>query len=188
MKSTICGLFLLVVFATPALAGNFALDFNNNSTQFGFVQKLNTQNYGDTLVKVRYLYNDDTSTNLAGIAAGVIGTPGNLDGLKLGIDVALNGGQTDNNQEVLAVGLGFLAEYAPAALQGLGFDGHLVYSPKIFTYLDSENYFEWGAGVSYQVLPNAKVTLAFQNIQIDLKNQNAVDLDETVRFGINLLF
>ena len=188
MKSVILGLVFFSLLTTPVWAGSFSLDFNDHSTQFGYIQNLNTQNYGDTVAKVRYLYNDDSRTNLAGVSAGVIGTPGNADGLRLGIDVALNGGQTENDQEILAVGLGFLAEYAPPALRGFGFDGHLVYSPEIFTFLDSEDYFEWGVGASYQVLPNAKLTLAFQNIQIDLKNRNGFDLDETVRFGIKLTF
>ena len=188
MKSVIFGLVFFSLLVTPVWAGNFSLDFNDHSTQFGLVQKLNTQNYGDTVVKARYLYNDSSRTNLGGIAAGVIGEPGNVEGLKLGIDVALNGGQTRNDKEFLAVGLGFSAVYAPAVLRGLGLDAHLVYSPEIFTFLDSEDYFEWGAGVSYQVLPNARITLAFQNIQVDIKNQPRSDLDETVRFGISFAF
>lgn len=188
MKSVIIALIVFTFFASPVWARSFSLDFNDHSTQFGFAQELNAQSYGDTVAKVRYLYNEDSSTNLAGLAAGVIGAPGNVAGLKLGVDVALNGGQTDNDQKILAVGLGLLAEYAPPALGGFGVDGHLVYSPEIFTFLDSEDYFEWGLGASYQVLPNAKLFLAFQNIQVDIKNQGRSDLDETLRFGINLSF
>lgn len=188
MKSVLLGMVLFALLGTPVWAGSFSLDFNDHSTQFGYVQKLNTQTYGDTVVKVRYLYNDNSRTNLAGLAAGVIGSPGNVDGLKLGIDVVLNGGRTENDQDVLAVGLGFAAEYAPPVLRGLGFDGRLVYSPEIFTFLDSEDYFEWAVGMGYQVLPTAKVTLAFQNIQIDTKSRSSFNLDETVRFGITLTF
>lgn len=188
MKSVVLGLVFFSFLAAPAWAGNFSLDFNDHSTQFKFVQTLDTQNYGDTLIKARYLYNDDSSTNLGGVSAGVTGAPGNLDGLKLGLDIGLNGGQTENDQEVLAVGFGFSATYAPPALHGLGLDTHLVYSPEIFTFLDTEDYFEWGVGASYQVLPNARITLAFQNIQVDLKQQRNLDLDETVRFGIEFTF
>ncbi len=188
MKSVVLALVFLSLFVSPVWAGSFSLDFNDYSTQIGFVQKLNTQTYGDTVAKVRYLYNNHSRTNLAGVAVGVIGTPGNVDGLKLGIDVALNGGETEADQEVLAFGLGFLADYAPPALRGFGLEGHLIYSPEIFTFLDSEDYIEWGVGASYQVLPTARVTLAFQNIHIDLKNRGGFDLDETVRFGISFDF
>jgi hypothetical protein len=188
MKSVVLGLAFLSLFASPVWAGSFSLDFNDFSTQLGFNQNLNTETYGDSVIKLRYLYNDDSRTNLGGVAVGVIGTPGNVDGLKLGIDVALNGGATEANQEILALGLGFLAEYTPPALRGFGLDGHLIYSPRIFTFLDSENYIEWGVGVNYQVLPTARVTLAFQTIQIDLNNRNGFELDETVRFGISFDF
>ncbi len=188
MKSAILSLMIFSLLVAPVWAGSFSFDFNDHSTQIGYVQNLNTQGYGETVAKVRYLYNDDSRTNLAGIAAGVTGTPGNVDGLKLGIDVALNGGQTANDQEFMAVGLGFSADYNPPILSGFGVDGHVLYSPEIFTFLDVADYFEWGVGASYQVLPNAKVTLAFQNVRVDLENGGNSDLDETVRFGIKLDF
>ena len=158
-------------------AGSISLDFNDHSTQFRVAQKLNTQQYGDSVVKARYLYNEESRTNLAGIAAGVIGTPGNINGLKIGLDVSLNGGRTDADQDLLAAGLGFLVEFAPPALPGLGVNAQLVYSPEIFAVLDAEDYFEWGFGASYLVLPNAKIMLSFQNIQVDLKNSGESDLE-----------
>ncbi|MCF6180250.1 MAG: hypothetical protein L3J63_12810 [Geopsychrobacter sp.] len=188
MKPVLLSLLMFFLLAVPCWAGNFSFDFNDHSTQFGFVQKLQSQPYGDTLGKVRYLYNEDTDTNLGGVSAGVLGAPGNIDGLKLGIELALNGGNAVNDQKVLAFGLGLLTQYAPPVLAGFGVDAHLVYSPEIFTFLDSEDYFEWGFGANYQVLPNAKITLAFQNIQVQLKNFGNQSLDETVRFGINFSF
>ncbi len=188
MKRLFLSLVLSLAFVPAVFAGNFSIDLNQHSTQVEYVQQLDTQNYGDTFAKVRYLYNDDSSTNLFGAAAGVTGTPGNAAGLKLGLDVAVNGGQTKNDQKLLAVGLGFMAEYTPPALQGVGFAGHLVYSPEIFTFMDGKDYLDWGCGVSYKVLPNAKVTLAYQNIQADIKNRGNRDLDNTVRFGISLDF
>jgi hypothetical protein len=73
-------------------------------------------------------------------------------------------------------------------MAGIGVDAHLVYSPEIFTFMDTEDYFEWGFGLNYQVLPNARITLAFQNIQTQFKDRGHDDLDETVRFGVSLNF
>ncbi len=188
MKSAIWGVLILAFCVTPVWAGSFSIDLNQHSTQLGYVQQLDTQNYGDTFAKARYLYNDDTSTNLVGVSVGVTGTPGNADGLKLGLDVAVNGAQTKDDQKLLAVGLGFLAEYTPPVLRGFGIDGHLVYSPEIFTFMDGKDYFDWGIGASYKVLPNARVTLAYQNIQADIKNRGDRDLDDTVRLGFRLDF
>lgn len=188
MKSVVLSLFLFPFLLTSVWAGSFSLDLNDHSTQIGYLQKLDSQNYGDTIIKGRYLYNDDTSTHLFGVAGGVVGTPGNVDGLSLGLDVGLNGGRTKNSKDLLAIGLGLGAEYAPPALRGFGVDGHLVYSPSIFAFADSEDYFEWGVGASFLVLPNAKVTLAYQNIEVDVKNVGNRDLDDTVRLGFKLEF
>jgi hypothetical protein len=179
---------MLILFALPSWAESFSFDFNDHSTQFGYVHKLQAQPYGDTIAKFRFLYNQDTDTRLGGVAVGVLGVPGNVDGLKLGIDLALNGGKTDNNQELLAFGVGLSAHYAPPVMAGIGVDAHLVYSPEIFTFMDTEDYFEWGFGLNYQVLPNARITLAFQNIQTQFKDRGHDDLDETVRFGVSLNF
>ncbi len=188
MKSVILSVLFLFVFCQGAFAGSLSLEFNDYSTEIRIAQKLNNQQYGDTFVRARYLYNQDTRTNLAGLAVGVVGTPGNIDGLKLGFDVALNGGWTVADQEFLAAGLGFLVEYTPQVLPGLGVNAQVVYSPKIFTFVDADDYYEWGVGASYLVLPNAKILLSFQNIQVDLKNSGKADLDETVRFGIKFDF
>ncbi|WP_020678217.1 YfaZ family outer membrane protein [Geopsychrobacter electrodiphilus] len=188
MKSLIASLLMLLAVSVPCWAGSFSFDFNDNSTQFGYVQKIQAQAYGDTVAKVRYLYNDHTDTNLAGVAGGVIGTPGNIDGLKLGIDVALNGGQATSDQKFMAFGIGLSTQYAPPVIPGFDLEAHLVYSPEIFTFLDCKDYFEWGFGAGYHVLPNAKVTLAFQNIQTQFKNTGNYDLDETVRFGVSFSF
>lgn len=188
MKSAVLATLLVCLCSLSSWAGTFSINLNNESTQIGYIQKLNTQTYGDTLAKARFLYNDHTNTTLGGISAGVTGAPGNVDGLKFGLDVALNGGQTKNDQKLMAVGLGFLADYAPPALRGFGVGGHLLYSPEIFTFLDGKEYFEWGFGASYQVLPNASVTLDYQNVRADIKDYGHRDLDDTVRLGIRLDF
>jgi opacity protein-like surface antigen len=188
MKSVFLSLFILTSFSVSCWAGSFSFDFNNHSTQLGYIQQLQQQPYGEMLAKVRYLYNDSSDTNLLGLAVGVLGSPGNVDGLKLGIDLAVNGGRTANSDDVLAFGVGLLTQYSPPALAGFGVDAHFVYSPEIFTYKDSEDYLEWGVGVNYQVLPNAKITLGYQDIQVKLKNAGNHDLDNTVRVGVIFTF
>lgn len=188
MKSGLITLLLLPLFVATATAGSFSLDLNDHSTQIGYVQKLNTQNYGDTVAKVRYLYNDDSSTHLVGVAGGVVGTPGNLDGLNLGLDINLNGGQTKDSQKLLSIGVGFNAEYVPPALRGFGVDAHLVYSPSIFSFMDGNDYLEWGFGASFLVLPNAKITLAYQKIEVDIDGFGDRDLDDTLRLGVKFEF
>ncbi len=188
MQSFILSLLMLAASSLPAWAGSLSIDFNDRSTQIGYLQKLATPQYSDLVLKARYLYNEDTSTNLAGIAAGVIGSPGSLAGVQFGIDVALNGGRTIDEQDILALGLGFLVGYNPPALPGFGLDTRIVYSPEVFTFMDADDYFEWGVGASYSVLPNAKVRLVYQSVQVEIKNHGNRDLDETARIGISFEF
>ncbi len=185
---SIVPILLFVLCASPLWAGTLSVDLNDHSTQIGFSQNLPTQTYGDSVVQLRYLYNDHTDTNLLGAAAGVSGSPGNIEGLKFGFNLWANGASTQNDQQLLAIGLGASVQYAPPALHGVGFDGHLIYSPDIFVYQDAKEYAEWGFGASYQVLPNARITLAYQNIQADVKDAGDIDLDDTVRVGLKLDF
>lgn len=187
MKAALLAL-LGTCLALPAWAGTLAIDLNNDSAQLHYTQNLNTQSYGETFAKGRYLYNDDTDTNLIGVAGGVIGSPGDIDGLKFGFDLGLNGADTGNDLDLVAVGVGGSVRYNPPELRGLGISGHVVYSPEILTFADGEDYVEWGAGLSYQVIPNASLTLAYQNIEVDFGKRGKGELDDSVRIGLSFDF
>lgn len=178
---------LLFSVSGTAWAGTFSLDFNDESAQFGYVQSLTQEAYGNSLAGVRLLYNDDTETILGTVGFGVQGSPGNIPGLKTSILVSINGSDTDG-EAMLAVALGLMVDYVPHALEGLGVSAGIRYAPDIFTFIDAENYLETFVGVRYTIMPNAALTLAYQNIRIDFDEYDDVRVDDSVRIGVRFDF
>ena len=180
--------FMLVMLAPSAVwAGSFALDFNNESAQFDYVQLLNREAYGESDARLRLLYNEDTDTFLGTVGAGVKGTPGNIPGLETGVQITINGSDT-NDEEMLAIGVGLQIDYAPPVLQGFGMMAGVHYAPKVFSFFDSERYLETGAGIYFAFMPHANLTLSYQNILIDFEDNNNVRVDDSLRIGVKLEF
>jgi opacity protein-like surface antigen len=179
---------LLFALASTAGAASVALELNDHSAQAGFRQTLPGQGYGDSLVGARLLYNENRDVVLGGIYGGVTGSPGNVGGLTFGVMLALNLADLPHGNELIAAGVGLEARYLPPQLMGVGLDTHLTYGPDIFTFGDADNYLESGLGLSYQVLPNARLTLGYQHIRASLGKHHSYRLDNTLRLGVVLDF
>lgn len=187
MFRTVSALLLVLTFSGAAWAGTFALDFNDDSAQFGYVQQLSQEAYGGSIARARLLYNDDTETLLGTVGFGVVGSPGNIPGLETGIEVSVNGSDTDS-ENLLAVAFGVQVDYAPPSLRGFAVTTGLSYAPKIFTFMDAEKYLETGVGIRYAIMPNASLTLAYQNILVDFEDYEDIRLDDSFRVGIRFDF
>lgn len=189
MRIRVCLLGLLFfTLASTAGAASVSLELNDHSAQAGFRQTLPGQGYGNSLVGARMLYNEDRDVVLGGIYAGVTGSPGNVGGLTFGVMLALNLADLPHSNELIAAGIGLEARYLPPQLMGVGVDARLTYGPDIFTFGDADNYLESGLGLSYQVLPNARLTLGYQHIRAGLENHHSYRLDDTIRVGVTLDF
>ncbi|HEX9778075.1 MAG TPA: YfaZ family outer membrane protein [Geopsychrobacteraceae bacterium] len=180
--------FLLVVSVPGAAwAGSLALNFNNESAQFRYQQLLNREAYSESEAGLRLLYNEDTETWLATVGAAVKGSPGNLPGLKTGVEIAVNGSDT-RPKEMLAIGIGLRIDYAPPVLHGLGMTAAVQFAPKVFSFLDAERYLETSVGLAYAFMPQADLTLDYQNILVDFENAGEVRVDDSLRIGVKLRF
>lgn len=187
MIRTIAALLLMAFCAGTAWAGSFSLDFNDETAQFSYVQILNREAYGESNAKVRLFYNEEKDTTLGTVGFGIAGTPGNVPGLKTGVQVSVNGSDSDSI-EMLAVSFGLQVDYAPPATRGFGFEAGVHYAPNIFTFVDAENYLETGVGVRYTFMPNASLLVNYQNILIDFEEFGDARVDDSVRVGVKLSF
>lgn len=188
MRTLITALIFMLLATSYAVAGDFGLDFNNDSAEGRLSFPLNEDDYGTTKINARYLYNSDFKTNLFSTSVGFYGEPGNLPGLTLGAGFIGYIGKTERTYENLNVGLEGEAEYMPAALRGVGFGAKLGFAPKVFSFMDSEGLLEWSARVFYAVTPKVHVYLNYQRTEGDYKTANNVTLDNDLRFGIRAFF
>lgn len=187
MLRTVSAILLVLLCAGTAWASSFSLNFNDESAQFSYDHLLSREAYGESGARFRLLYNDDTDTFLGTAGVGVKGSPGNLPGLETGVLVSVNGSEIDS-EKLLAIGVGLQVDYAPPSLGGFGLTASVHYAPKVFTFMDAEDYLETGVGIRYAIMPNAALSLSYQNILVDFDNYDDVRLDDSVRIGVRLDF
>lgn len=170
-----------------AWSADFSLLLNDDSAQAVLSSAFDKNEFGDSTVGGRLLYNDDKDSLFGSVGVGVSGEPGNLDGLKVGAQVLGNLGRSDRN-DLLTFGLGLLASYQPPQLQGLGAYGRVQYSPELLSFLDSERLWEAAVGLNYMFTPKATLLLEYQNVEVDFDALGSQDIDESIRIGIQFFF
>ena len=136
MKRLILFVLCLTLMPLSAQATSMALDFNNDSAEFRLDFPINKDEYGASIIGGRYLYNEDENTDMGSIEFKFVGDPGAIPGLEVGAGFIGYIGETQDFFDFNNLGVGLMAEYSPATLQGLGFSARIVYSPDIFSWQD----------------------------------------------------
>lgn len=190
-KTILTGIAALCLCAASAGAASIDMSLNDDSLQAQVFLPVTQDAYGTTQVGVRGLYNDDHETKLLSGEVDFLGKPGDIPGLTAGVGMILWGGEVgpgSDNADILSVGIGAKAGFAPPQLMGVGIDGKLFYGPKILTGGDSERIFESGLRVSYAFIPKARLFVEYQKIHVDFEGGFDGDIDDDVRIGFEAKF
>lgn len=68
-------------------------------------------------------------------------------------------------------------------LPRLTVEANIHYAPSVTSYKDIDNYQEWGARLTYQVLPSANVFAGFRDINVDVEKHGHSEQIDVVRGG-----
>ncbi len=188
MRKAAAILCLALVAATSAWGDSLDLAFNDESAQLRYDLLVNQDYYGKSLLKARFLYNDDEETRLGSLGFAFVGEPGNIPGLELGVGVDLDGGRTDPGEDILALAVGALFAYAPPSLGGLGLSARGYYAPRIFSLLDVERLVESEVRLGFAITPKISLHVGYQNIRADVEDHGWWTIDEGVRAGFTAQF
>ena len=185
MKRVFFGALLVFGFLAGSCWGaDFSFLLNDNSAQANLDISLDKNEYGSSFGGIRVLYNDKKETLLGSLSGGVSGEPGDIPGLKLGVEILGNLGTSKENNDLLSLGLGLLASYQPPQLQGFGTYVRGQWTPELLSFLDCEGMVEGAFGVSYMVMPKATLKVEYQVIEADFKDAKNQDIDESLRVGV----
>jgi len=172
------------IFATNAGAASVDLGFNDESFQLGYETSVTADDYGASLLNVRFLYNGDEETRLGSVGLDFVGEPGNISGLKVGAGAKVYAGRSDSSVDFANLGVGLRLDYTLPQLQGLGVAGRLNYAPKVFSFRDSERLLETEVRLTYAVMPKVKLFLGYQNIRLDVEDRSGqMTIDDGLRIG-----
>jgi hypothetical protein len=195
IRCSLSGLVLALLLAqsTLAKAESFELSLNDTSAQAIYGHLLGRDDYGAAHLQARLLYNDRKDTLLGSLGLDFSGAPLELPGLDLAVGVHLIGGEPLRSRHVddfdlLSLGIGGRAVYAPAELHGLSVGGRVFYGPKILSFLDAERLIETGLRLGFAVTPVIQLFADYQNIRIDFEQHGYRSIDDSVRVGFAARF
>ncbi|HKK02028.1 MAG TPA: YfaZ family outer membrane protein [Desulfuromonadales bacterium] len=178
----------LMLNAATVWAASLGVEFNDSSAQIRYAQPLTQDEYGTAQVNARFLYNDNNDATIGSAGLMFLGEPGNVPGLRLGIGAQVYGGRGAHSQDILSLGVGGTAVYAPPRFGGIGIAADLYYAPRVFSLLDAKRLFEGGARVQYAITPKAEVYLGYQYLRADFGHESHQNLDKALRVGFNAHF
>ncbi len=184
--------FLLLaagMLALPSVACATGLDFsfNDEAAQVVVSQTTVEDANGRVEMALRGLYADPEDTLIGSFGVNVLGKVAPVPGLEIGAGVKGYFGDADKD-DILAGGLGFVAEFEPEALHGVGFAAEYYYCPRVFSGLDTDRLTEFEAKVSYEIAPRAGVFGSYSEIRADIEDKGYLTVDDGFRIGLELEF
>lgn len=188
MRSFLLTLMLLLLSFSLASAASVRLDFNNDSAEAAIAAPLADDDLGQVILGGRFLYNDHERTHLGFLHLDFVGEPGNVPGLNLGAGFFVSYGDTHKYYDTMNIGLGVQAKYAPAELKGLGLGAHLNVAPKVFSFRDSDGFYDVGGKVYYAITPKVQIYVGYQHIRGKFDNGPKQTFDRDLRLGIEAYF
>lgn len=194
MSARILTTFALILtsalLSSNASAQRVDINLNQDSARFTYVTLIGGSTFGRTEMNVGALYNEDDNYAVD-IGLQVIDAAGSkTPGLELGVGPRfyyLYHDDTDSSSASIA--LGGQLRYKLPSMQRLSVVGKLFYAPSITNTLDSENMYEMGLGISYELLPTANVYIHYRKIRADFdKGIGEEDIDNGAVLGVDFTF
>jgi len=190
VSARILAAFLLILLSTTVNAQRIDVNLKQDSARFSYITLIGGSTFGRTEMTTGILYNED-GNQVVNLGLQVIDVAGSkTPGLELGVGPRLYYlKHDDTDSSGAAVALGGQLRYKLPSLQRLSFIGNFFYAPSITTTLDAENMYEFGIGVSYELLPTANVYVKYRRIRADFaKNIGAENIDRGTVVGMTFTF
>lgn len=93
---------------------------------------------------------------------------------------------SDNDLDGTGLALGFSGSASLA--HKIYLKGHAFYAPSVTSFNDLENYQELEIRLTYQVIPEAEVSLGYRNAEFDINNGGDLEIQDDVFLALTLNF
>jgi len=182
---------VLLLFANSTFAGMFDVQLSNNSGRFSYATEIFGGQYGpidlgmglffnqdnDKIVHIGMMVRNDTLDNPLVISVGVRAYYGDVGNKAPGPHAKFG-----------AIAVGGELLFIPDTWGGLGLGLNYYVAPSVVSYIDADNFTEYGARINYELTKQANISLGYQKIKVDLTSGETLDVDSSVFFGIGLRF
>lgn len=173
-------------------AASLDLNLNDEAVRGEFAGPLSNLFTTDTegTFQAGLLYSDDKNIDLTQVHAGLLatgdtGTSEIQSTAGVGLRVQYTDSKFDDGGG-LAIGGQFDLRFR--GFERLGLQGYLWYSPKVLSFGDVEDQYEYSITADYEILRTAAVYVGYRSLRLDPDRGHAYDADDGAIVGLRFKF
>ncbi len=186
MKRIVAILALGLACVSTSVASELELDVNDDAARASFMWPISTR---DLRLDASILHHQDEGDVVAfGVHVYDIASAGD-NPIKAGLGAKLfyvNGDDTD--ADGTNVGLGGFVRYTFPTNDRISIGGRAYFAPDVLSFGDSEQYYEIGAQISYNVIRDGDVYLGVRSVKGEFDNSPDITFDTGIHIGFRLTF
>ena len=185
MYSRIVLLAAALLMSSTVFSQEMRVQLGNKSAKFSYLTEAFGQDLGRLELETGVLYNTDNDylLNLGLLVRG--------ESVSIPLIVAIGARlyySDVKNYHIGALAIGGDLLLSPESWGGLGIGINYYNAPAIVSFMDAKDVIEYGIYLSYQITPQANLSLGYRNIDSDIKNVGSVKVDKGGYFGLNISF
>lgn len=171
--------------SSVASAEEVNIQLGSDTARFMYLTEAFGQDFGRLELEAGFLYNQSGDSL---INAGLL-----VRGESISVPLIVSIGARAYVAKVATYDVGALAIggdllLVPDGWGGFGAGVYYYAAPGVVAFSDAEGLSEYGAYVNFQITPQARIALGYQEINVSIKNGEDQTLDKGAYFGLNLSF
>lgn len=166
----------------PVLAQSLEVGLSDDTARVRYSTSMWGQQYGRLELDTGLLYTADHY--LIGHAGLLVYNDSWDSPLELGVGGRVYFADADDTYGGLALGGRF--RFGPQSWRGLGIGGHFFYAPEIVSFGDAENLTDFGLRVDYELMPQARLFVAYQKLEAEHELGGDVEIEDSTTFGVEI--
>jgi len=178
---------LLVSSVTSAEEVNIQL--GSDTARFMYLTEAFGQDFGRLELEAGFLYNKNDNANDSSLVNVGLLVRGESISVPMIVSIGARAYVAKlGTYDVAAIAIGGDLLLVPESWGGLGAGFYYYTAPGVVAFSDAEGLSEFGAYVNFQLTPQARIAVGYQEINVSIKNAADVRLDKGAYFGLNLSF
>ena len=185
MYSRIILLATALFMSSAASAEEVNIQLGSDTARFMYLTEAFGQDFGRLELEAGFLYNQNSDA-LANVGLLVRG-----EGVSVPLIVAIGARAyyaTLDPYNIGAIAIGADLLLVPESWGGLGAGVYYYTAPGVVAFGDADGLSEYGAYVSFQITPQSRIAVGYQQIDASIENAADITFDKGAYFALNLNF
>ena len=185
MTPRIILLAVALLISSVSAAEEINVQLASDTARFTYLTEAFGQDFGRLELETGFLYNEN-GDNLLNVGMLVRGESVSVP---LIVSMGARAYYADlGASTVAALAIGGDLLLVPESWGGLGIGGFYFTAPSVVSFLDAENFTEYGVYINFQISPQASISGGYKLIETSILNVADIEVENGAYFGLTLNF